>query len=148
MLDTGCRRAVAGPTWHREMQASLIARGFKYGVDFYFEEITERYAFGAGKVFLSKKRWVYPCNPHGQSTTLRIAEIEPDVPGLAGPDEMEIMKVQLDFKSSPPTATLDNVQDTLRYSESRHLVVDLLPVAVSHMKIVEITVKVKNMTPF
>ena len=140
MLDTGCRREVAGPTWHKEMQAECDARGIEY----YPEPVNERYAFGAGRVYHACIRWVYPTCPHGKSVVLRIAEIEADVPGLLGPVFMHMMKTVLDFTSNPNKVTIGGVQDVMKYSDTMHPIVDLLPTTVAGMVEVEITVTVKN----
>jgi len=134
MADTGCRRAVGGKPWHDEFQQTLRNRGIKY----YSVPINERYCFGTGAIYPSVKRWAYPCNPHGRSVTLHIAEIEPDVPGLAGPDEMMIMQVIINFIKRPPTIILGNVEDEIRWSDTRHPIIDLLPETVAHMQIVEV----------
>ena len=130
------------------MQKSLLNRGYREGVDFYSEPIDERYAFGAGNVFKSVVRWVYPVNPHGRPSTLRMALVPPDVPGLIGPDEMAIFQIAMDFKSVPPTVTLGNIQDEMRFSDTRHPVLDLLLTTFNHMKVVEVTVTTRPLTPF
>jgi hypothetical protein len=78
MLDTGCKKSVAGRQWHQDFQKELESLGMK-GKEI---QATESFRFGDGRVVTSKKTWVYPVGISGVSTTLEICEVDGECPGL------------------------------------------------------------------
>ena len=56
MLDTGCKKSVAGRQWHRDFQKELESLGMQ-GKEI---QTTESFRFGDGRVVTSQKTWVYP----------------------------------------------------------------------------------------
>ena len=84
MLDTGCKRAVRGSEWHRDLQAQKDACEEPY----YYVPQEEYFKFGPGEPLLSSRAWKYTAGINGARCPLTIAEVEAGVPGLIGPDEM------------------------------------------------------------
>ena len=68
MLDTGCKRAVGGSRWHREMQSALKERNLE------FERVSQRayFKFGPGDPILSVTGWKYPVGINGTMSSIFI----------------------------------------------------------------------------
>ena len=123
MADTGCRRAVGGTDWHRELQEELDAKGVSYS----FTGVRELFQFGPGEPILSSRRWVYPVGILGSNETLQIAEVDAAIPGLVGPDEMANWGVSLDFRDG--SITTRNGTSQLHSSMTGHPCISLMDYA-------------------
>eukprot|EP00975_Prorocentrum_lima_P020197 4253408-Prorocentrum_lima.AAC.1 len=55
-MDTGCRRAVAGPRWHQDMQQSCE----RNGLEPQRRNVTESFIFGDGDTVLAHEARIYP----------------------------------------------------------------------------------------
>ena len=93
LLDTGCKRAVGGSRWHREMQSALRNRKLS------FERVPQReyFKFGPGDPILSVTGWKYPVGVNGMMSSIFISEIDAELPALVGPDELSEWKSAADF---------------------------------------------------
>eukprot|EP00972_Heterocapsa_arctica_P066757 9850881-Heterocapsa_arctica.AAC.1 len=56
IIDTGCRRSVAGTKWHERMQKHLDKNGMKT----VRKDIDEKFRFGDDEVLVAGTAWVYP----------------------------------------------------------------------------------------
>ena len=94
MADTGCKKAVAGSEWHQELQAKMDKEGKGYSSYL----IHEYFKFGPGHPIPAVRGWNYNVGINGFNEEIQIAEIDADVPGLCGPDDMARWKMKLDFE--------------------------------------------------
>jgi hypothetical protein len=69
MMDTGCRAAVGGTSWHKNLQKCL--KGL--GRTFYQKEQLEYFQFGPGEPITSTRRWHYQVGVQGQNRELSIS---------------------------------------------------------------------------
>ena len=128
MIDTGCAEAVGGRAWHRDLQRELI----KMNKEFYREEMYEAYQFGPGRPIIATTRWVYPdLGILGTHQQLCMAEVDADVPGLVGPDEMRQWRLATEWDSERGDAiSIRDHTGTHRgpaiWGPRRHPVVDLM----------------------
>ena len=74
MMDTGCRAAVGGTSWHKNLQKCL--KGL--GRTFYQKEQLEYFQFGPGEPITSTRRWHYQVGVHRE---LSISEVPAECPG-------------------------------------------------------------------
>ena len=93
VLDTGCAKAVAGPLWHQQMQAELNKR--------HMPCISMRksgsHQFGTGPALQSVRTWRYHFGINGRNETFEVAEVDADVPGLCGVEDMKKWDVKSNF---------------------------------------------------
>ena len=94
VLDTGCRTAVGGPKWHRELQKKSDERGCPY----HCEAEKELFQFGPGDPIMSDRRWTYKAGIHGMENALQCSEVPADRPGPIGPDEMTSWGLAMDVR--------------------------------------------------
>ncbi|CAE7368424.1 RE2, partial [Symbiodinium sp. KB8] len=96
ILDSGCRTAVAGSSWHGVLQELLQSKGITWET----VEEDETFQFGAGGPEKSHKAFVYPVGIYGQVDALRMSCVDGgarDCPGLVGPSELARWRVCFDF---------------------------------------------------
>ncbi len=99
ILDSGCRRTVAGTRWHEETQAWMRERGLQPVRN----ECRERFRFGDGRVVPAVCSWTYPCGVYGTNGMLNVAEVRTDCPPLLSLQSMKEMGVVLDFANAQVT---------------------------------------------
>ena len=78
MLDTGCRRSVVGPAWHRHMQERLR----QLDLHPQREPCTAQFVFGSGRSVKATCRWIYPIAIRGHPALIDVAEVPCDCLGL------------------------------------------------------------------
>ena len=84
MIDTGCRAAVGGTSWHKALQSTMLALGRRVRS----ETQEEYFQFGPGEPIRSSRRWFYDVGVLGRDKVLKISEVPVECPGLIGPDEL------------------------------------------------------------
>ena len=129
IVDTGCRTAVAGCSWHKQHQDKLRALGLKW----LEAPQDETFRFGAGPPIRSTVSFIYPVYTHGACTWVRISEVGGDAqscPGLIGPSEMSRWGVQLHFATRKMVVL--NEERDMRLSVTRHPVLQLLELTPEH----------------
>ena len=129
IMDTGCRTAVAGQRWHERYQSHLRALGLQW-LSVEHEEV---FRFGAGRPVLSTEAKIYPIWVGETPSWLRLAVVESEkdsrvaeCPALAGPSELARWAVRMDFAKQGISIQGGQWQ-TLRLSQSRHPVLNVLP---------------------
>ena len=108
MIDTGCRAAVGGRSWHRGLQKYLKAIDKK----FHCEEQLEYFQFGPGEPIRSTKRWRYQVGIQGVNRELVISEVPVECLGFIGPSELAAWRMVLDFEGK----TFSSAERTARSS--------------------------------
>ena len=90
ILDTGCRRQVAGKEWHRVHQGHLDR--------LLPLEYPERasFRFGPEPAKESKRRWAYPCGISGHFCVLWISEVDVPAPALCSRHTMSALGAVVD----------------------------------------------------
>ena len=81
MIDTGCRAAVGGTSWHKALQSTMLALGRRFR-----SETQEDFQFGPGEPIRSSRRSIYDVVVLGRDKVLKISEVPVECPGLIGPD--------------------------------------------------------------
>ncbi|CAE7928562.1 RE1, partial [Symbiodinium sp. KB8] len=117
ILDSGCRTAVAGWSWHRQFQAELRARGVTW------KEIPEHetFQFGAGGPEVSTMAFVYPVGIYGKADLIRMSAVggaAANCPGLVGPSELSRWGVCFDFAAK--TLEVFGQRHAMTLSSTRH----------------------------
>jgi hypothetical protein len=120
MMDTGCRAAVGGTSWHRQLQKVLKRMGRK----FHSEEQLEFFQFGPGDPIQSTRCWHYEVGVVGQNRVLRISEVQVECPGLVGPTELSAWQMMLNFQDK--TFTSEGRVSSIIYARSGHPCMSLL----------------------
>jgi competence ComEA-like helix-hairpin-helix protein len=93
MLDTGCKRSVAGPTWHQQMRTRLS----DLGLEPVQRACKAQFVFGSGKSVKATSSWVYPIAIRGRPALLDVAEVPCDCPGLMSKVSMKKMGMTYDL---------------------------------------------------
>jgi len=93
MLDTGCRRSVAGPKWHSAMRTRLQS----LGLEPIEKPCKSQFVFGSGASVKAKSRWVYPIAIKGKPGLIDVAEVPCDCPGLLSKSSMQKMGMSYDM---------------------------------------------------
>ena len=107
ILDTGCRRNVAGSAWHADMRAYLKTVGLRpLRID-----KQEDFVFGSDRVDTSICCWLYPVGIHGHTGVLNIAEIDSNCPGLLSADTMSSLDVSVHMKPGTYDVGVFGVKD-------------------------------------
>ena len=121
MIDTGCRRSVAGRKWHQEMQEALRMRNMRC----HYRPVHDQFQFGPGTPVTAVRRWTYPV-VLGDSIdeTLEISEINEDVPALIGPDDLAKWSAIVDFTNA--TIKFHRHETNLIEGKSGHPCIHLL----------------------
>jgi len=119
MLDTGCRAAVGGTRWHRELQATMRTLGRQ----FRSEPQSEFFQFGPGEPIRSTKKWIYDVGVLGENKKLAISEVPVECPGLVGPDELTQWGVGMEFTDR--TYHRGNKKEAMIFTQSGHPCVSL-----------------------
>ena len=120
MMDTGCRAAVGGKSWHQNLQKCLKRLGRK----FHYEEQLEFFQFGPGEPITSTRRWHYQVGVQGRNRELSISEVPAECPGLVGPTELSAWSMLLNFQDK--TFTSDGRTTPIIYARSGHPCMSLL----------------------
>jgi hypothetical protein len=120
MMDTGCRAAVGGASWHHQLQKILK----KLGKKFYSEDQLEFFQFGPGEPIQSTRRWHYAVGVLGRNRVLRISEVPVECPGLIGPTELSAWQMLLNFQDK--TFTSEARTTSIIYARSGHPYMRLL----------------------
>eukprot|EP00971_Amphidinium_carterae_P349931 6491302-Amphidinium_carterae.2 len=95
VLDTGCKKSVAGVRWHRGMRKKLKQCGLKPASC----DLETGFRFGDGREIRSKRTWRYPCLVHGKAFTIEVAEIHEDCPPLLSVAAMTSIGCVLDLST-------------------------------------------------
>eukprot|EP00972_Heterocapsa_arctica_P004081 606453-Heterocapsa_arctica.AAC.1 len=72
IIDTGCRRSVAGTKRHVRMQEHLEQNGLKA----VRKNIDEKFRFGDDVVIAASTAWIYPLCINGMIGEIEIAHVE------------------------------------------------------------------------
>jgi hypothetical protein len=120
MIDTGCRAAVGGRSWHRALQKCLEALGKEY----YSTEQLEYFQFGPGEPIRSTRRWHYQVGIQGVNRWLIMSEVLVECPGLIGPSELTAWHMLLDFVDK--TFSSEGVTTPIIFARSGHPCMSLL----------------------
>jgi hypothetical protein len=72
IADSGCKRSVAGASWHKATQEWLAEQGLK-PIE---EQCTDTFRFGDGRTVAATRSWRYPCGIRGYNGILSVAEVE------------------------------------------------------------------------
>eukprot|EP00972_Heterocapsa_arctica_P074043 10929633-Heterocapsa_arctica.AAC.1 len=72
IIDTGCRRSVAGTKWHMRTQAHLE----RYGMMAVRKDIDEKFRFGNDVVVPASTAWSYLLCINGTIGEIEIAHVE------------------------------------------------------------------------
>ena len=100
MLDTGCRRSVAGPKWHTAMRSRLQS----LGLEPIEKPCKSQFVFGSGASVKAKSRWVYPIAIKGKPCLLDVAEVPCDCPGLLS--KSSIQKMGMSYEMTNQTVDI------------------------------------------
>ena len=130
MVDTGCKKSLGGKPWHKGLQQAMDNIGMTYR-SFAMEEM---FQFGPGEPMNATKGWRYNVGINGKCEVLEIAEVDVDIPGLCGPDDMARWSMKLDF--SDDTMETNGKKRPLLPSRSGHPCVSLLAFQTSNPNII------------
>eukprot|EP00971_Amphidinium_carterae_P340187 6478394-Amphidinium_carterae.1 len=91
ILDTGCRKSVAGQAWHVQMSTCLQRHGLKA----ILVDQHDHFTFGNGKSVVSTCSWKYPLKMCGCIIPVVIAEVSCPCPPLLSHELMKELGVVL-----------------------------------------------------
>ena len=92
IMDSGCRRSVAGTEWHIQM----IRWCRKYGLQPQTKSIKEAFEFGGGEVVHSNRALIYPILLNGHLVELDVAEVD-RCPPLLSSQAMRSLGMELNY---------------------------------------------------
>ena len=92
IMDSGCRRSVAGKDWHDRMLIWTTRQGLRPVRKF----ITESFEFGGGEVVDSNHAIIYPVILNGHLVELDVAEVE-RCPPLLSSQAMKALGMELNY---------------------------------------------------
>ena len=92
IIDSGCKRSVAGRRWHRRMHALLQAQGLKP----LRRKIDEVFRFGDGTLVNSSVAFVYPIGVYGTHGTVDVAMVR-ECPPLLSNKALKELGVSMDW---------------------------------------------------
>ena len=122
VIDSGCRRCVAGRAWHEKFQETIAKMGFK-GVA---REIKESFRYGDGRVVQATRAWRYPAGINKKNGSIDIAEVDEDTPPLLSRKALTDMGVILNFADGTMTIKAANLDSAkMDFSNSGHALLDV-----------------------
>ena len=119
IADSGCKRSVAGKSWHEDTQAWLAEKGLE-AVE---EPCEDKFRFGDGRLVSAARSWRYPCGIHGYSGTLSITEVPKDCPPLLSVTGMKELSVVLDFQKGE--ISVNDRKEPMKSLDSGHPTLDM-----------------------
>ena len=123
IADSGCRTAVAGELWHRHLQKHLDELGVRY----IKVQENEVFQFGSGGPEVSRMTVLYPVNlGQGRWDAVRMSVVTGSAsrcPGLVGPSELALWKVQFDFARKE--IKIDQKAQPMLLTSTRHPGLDI-----------------------
>lgn len=119
IAGSGCKRSVAGKSWHEDTHAWLAEKGCKASE----EPCDHKFRVGYGRLVSATKSWRYPCGIHGYSRTLSTAEVPKDCPPLLSVTGMKEVGVVLDFQKGEISA--NDRREPMKMLDSGHPVLDM-----------------------
>eukprot|EP00971_Amphidinium_carterae_P352847 6492750-Amphidinium_carterae.2 len=124
VADSGCRRNVAGSSWHERMRVLMQ----EHGLCPQRVERIEKFRFGDERIEQSTHAWQYPVRMGNSPVliVLDVAEVSCACPALLSNGSMETLKVILDFDKMCVTSSKLQLCVPLTKSTSGHPVIDLM----------------------
>ena len=95
ILDSGCRRSVAGSKWHHGMYHWLRSQGLKPVIRL----VTESFEFGGGEVLSATRSFIYPMVINDHLVEVDVAEVTGNCPPLLSSSAMKTLGVVVDYNS-------------------------------------------------
>ena len=84
LVDTGCKKAVAGQDWHHTLRETMDDLSQTYQCF----PVDEWLQFGTGSALNVVQCWLYKVGNNGRRDTFRVGEIRvAGLPGLSGPED-------------------------------------------------------------
>eukprot|EP00972_Heterocapsa_arctica_P016967 2504971-Heterocapsa_arctica.AAC.1 len=124
IIDTGCRRSVAGTKWHERTQRHLEKNGLK-AVQ---KDIDEKFRFGDDEVLAACTAWAYPIGIGGMHGEIEIAHIlVDDCPGLLSQDAARSLRLVLNLAEMTLDVTKAGIiGQPIEIGTSGHTMIDLM----------------------
>ena len=122
VMDTGCRRVVAGKSWHENRQR--LCR--ELGLTPIRIAIKERFKFGNQKPEKSHQAWLYPVAINKTPGVLRVAEVEGERTPLLSGEALAALGTTLHLKQD--TFDMEAVElyaEKMKYNEAGHPVINI-----------------------
>ena len=94
ILDSGCRRSVAGTNWHFNMHHWLKNQGLKPVIRL----VNESFEFGGGEVLTATRAFIYPVIINDHLIEVDIAEVTGNCPPLLSSSAMKTLGVIMDYE--------------------------------------------------
>eukprot|EP00971_Amphidinium_carterae_P313144 6223349-Amphidinium_carterae.2 len=91
VLDSGCKRSVAGCDWHKETHQSFLDSGIKT------KKVAKQaqFRFGDDEIVPSYEAWQYPLVRGKHVIVFEFAEVASHCPALVSMDAMEFMQITI-----------------------------------------------------
>ena len=123
ILDTVCRRTVAGRQWLKKFLALLRQRGLKAQP----REIDDEFRYGDGTIVRGTVAWTCPVGIMGFNGFLDIAEVPVATPPLMSRRAMRDLRIALDFDNETIDVRTAGVEkQPMRLSAGEHVLLNLL----------------------
>ncbi len=124
IIDTGCRRSVAGTKWHNRMQASLARNGLQ-AVQ---KNVNEKFRFGNDAEVEALVVWTYPLCINGTLGEIEIAQVPvKDCPGLLSQEAARDLGIVINFNEMTIDIVNANVFGrSMEVGASGHMMIDIL----------------------
>ena len=106
IIDSGCKRSVAGRRWHHRMHVILKAQGLKPRR----RDIEETFRFGDGALSRSSCAFVYPIGIYGRHGTIDVAMVK-ECPPLLSNSAMKQLGVKIDWAEDTITVRAARAYD-------------------------------------
>ncbi len=119
ILDSGCRRSMAGKRWCDEARRRLAGIGLR-PVEV---PCDDRFRFGDGRVALASSSWKYPFGIYGRDGVLSIAEVPQECPPLLSAKFVGELEVIMDFKDK--SLAIDGEKRPMPMLSSGHPALDV-----------------------
>ena len=122
ILDSGCRRSVAGEDWHSAMHQACREKGLRP----VRRSINESFKFGDGDEVPAGEAYVYPAGVLGHKGELDVAVVDRSCPGLMSRKAMQDLGIAVDFGAHSFSCRAAGVsKEKLQFSHSGHPVVSV-----------------------
>ena len=112
IMDSGCRRSVAGRDWHTKM----IKWTQKNGLQPQTKTIKEAFEFGGGEVVNSSRSLIYPIMLNGHLVELDVAEVD-RCPPLLSSQAMRSLGMELNYATN--TVNIHSCQFKMNLEENK-----------------------------
>ena len=120
LLDSGCRRSVAGRRWHKAFREHLRR---EFGLRPVEGKCKETFRFGNDQTEISHRFWDYPVAFLGREGVLRVSEVASETPPLFSKSAMAANGLAIDFGND--TVSCDGQSHALETVQGGHLVLSL-----------------------